>query len=1390
MKRVLCLFLTLVLLVGMVPVAAYAEEPQTEVQNDNFTIQGTNGLGTLLSEDIQEQQESDAEAAKDYEAGYGITALDIQGKTATVTYGSLEAATLVVSLYTEDGLQLLNSAKTEVTAEDTEATVTFTGEMPQYFYASAFLLDSYDLSPLCPSYDTPMYTQEMQELLASTVEDYDEDKVLNLDEDKTTNFAVFGEETIVIEKKTNVNIVASADEDTHTYVIENADEQITDLQEGDIFAYPYGDNEMLIVKVASIQIIGTTVTITGAEVETEEVFSHVKISENDSSDKMLYEEGSAGEGVTYLGLEDKSADEEPATYSLRRDTEQTLEAKYTHKFAFAKSVDQKDNGIDKFTLTIEGTLDFSATVKLSYYVSPSRQFIEFRTDAALEAALKVNAKLTSTVFELGSLGFMIVPGVYVGFNPQIIFEINAAVETSISVSTTVGFSYENETGFQNLCTAPVTKYTTKIEGSMMIGFDLCPKIGILCDMVQAGLEAMIGLTVTGKMTGTDYEHIDTSKDTASSHHLCGKCLDGDVKAKLKVGVWAEFLKWEELRVSATFLEKEWNLFDFYYSLDHNELAGGECPYYEYRLTLVVNNTMGFPAEGAAIVTDTGESWGTTNANGITVKYVPAGSYNIITTIGDKTVKNTIAVTEGTKIIIAPDKKATVSSDAGVGLDTTEYFKYLASVSEEEIADYGNVTASGQCGENCSWVLYESGLLRISGTGDMYDYDRYCNPWYTYNYNINKVEIEYGVTNIDNDAFVFCHMTSITIPRSVTSIGDHAFAECSRLTNINIPDGVNSIGDGAFMSCGKLTSVTIPASVTKISSGMFLYCYDLTSVTISEGVTSIESSAFSSCRSLSGIVIPDSVTSIGNQAFIDCYGLTSITIPKGVTSVGTQAFFGCSGLTSITIPEGVTSIGNNVFGDCKNLTRIDVISSNEYFSSDAQGALYNKNKTELKLVPGAVVNFNVPTSVASIDHYAFAHCYDLTSITIPNSVTSIGNYAFWECESLTDIMLPNSVTSIGDYAFLGCNDLTSITIPEGVTSIGDYVFADCGNLSSVTIPNSVTSIGDAAFLRCYDLTNITIPNSVMSIGDRVFEACSRLSDIYYGGSREQWKNIAIGKNNDRLQKATIHFSGETVSTSAQMTAVVVDTDSVIEETEENIREESKVKSRTYVNTVFGGQYETEEWDSYTLKRASFKSLVPGEQYVLLAMVSLEATDALSSDNLLYIAQNVAEEDGTLVFEYVQRTPMEISYVVACGASNKNLKDAQITFPPMTADEEIQAVNPVVVYEGKTLTEGIDYVLLGKTDYTEAGEYTCTIRGIRNYTGVVECQYTVVEDGILGDLNGDESVNDDDVILLLWHTLLPDMYPIQGEADFNSDNSVNDEDVIYLLWHTLLPDLYPL
>ena len=201
-------------------------------------------------------------------------------------------------------------------------------------------------------------------------------------------------------------------------------------------------------------------------------------------------------------------------------------------------------------------------------------------------------------------------------------------------------------------------------------------------------------------------------------------------------------------------------------------------------------------------------------------------------------------------------------------------------------------------------------------------------------------------------------------------------------------------------------------------------------------------------------------------------------------------------------------------------------------------------------------------------------------------------------------------------------------------------------------------------------------------------------------------------------------------------------------------------------------------------------MPGAQYVLLVLADLEAENVLASENLLYISQKAAEEDGTLEFTYVQRVDTDIAYVVACGASNKNLQDAVITFPEMYQSQSVRAVDLTVTYNGEELTEGLDYVLLGKTDYSAAGEFTCYIRGIRNYTGLVECKYTVEKGGLPGDLDGNGSVDDEDVIYLLWHTLMSDEYPVDQDVDYDRNNSVDDEDVIYLLWHTLMPGDYPL
>jgi len=255
----------------------------------------------------------------------------------------------------------------------------------------------------------------------------------------------------------------------------------------------------------------------------------------------------------------------------------------------------------------------------------------------------------------------------------------------------------------------------------------------------------------------------------------------------------------------------------------------------------------------------------------------------------------------------------------------------------------------------------------------------------------------------------------------TSIGDYAFCDeenwtgCETLVSVTIPGSVTSIGDGAFGTCTRLASVTIPDSVTSIGDYAFLDCISLASVSIPSSVTSIGDGAFGSCTSLASVTIPSSVTSIGWYAFNSCISLVSVTIPNSVTSIRQQAFGSCTSLASVTIPSSVTSIGDWAFYGCKSLTAINVDTANTAYSSQ-DGVLYNKNKTILIQYPAGKTG---------------------SSFTIPSSVTSIGLSAFEDITSLASVTIPGSVASIGDYAFSRCTNLASVTF-QGTIAENNFV----------------------------------------------------------------------------------------------------------------------------------------------------------------------------------------------------------------------------------------------------------------------------------------------------------------------------------------------------------------
>jgi len=339
----------------------------------------------------------------------------------------------------------------------------------------------------------------------------------------------------------------------------------------------------------------------------------------------------------------------------------------------------------------------------------------------------------------------------------------------------------------------------------------------------------------------------------------------------------------------------------------------------------------------------------------------------------------------------------------------------------------------------------------------------------------------AVEVIGNRAFNYNkNITSITIPNSVTWIGQEAF--CSTFfKSVKIGNSVECIGECAF-KYSDLTSITIPNSVKTIGRAVFESCENLASAKIGNGVETIGDNAFLYCKKLASIIIPDSVTDLGEYAFGGCIELKSAKIGKGVRAISGNAFNSCVKLPSITIPKSVICIGGYTFAHCEKLTSITIPNSVETISD---GAFYNC--TNLK-------SAKIGSGVKSIYSYAFADCAKLSSITIPNSVTNIDDWAFNGCAGLKSVKIGKSVKSIGYSAFNGCIKLTAIAIPDSVTSIDNFAFYECYALKTVKIGSGVKDTGAMTFKKCTSLTSVIIGNGIKTIGNEAFCGCASLKAI--------------------------------------------------------------------------------------------------------------------------------------------------------------------------------------------------------------------------------------------------------------------------------------------------------
>jgi len=200
-----------------------------------------------------------------------------------------------------------------------------------------------------------------------------------------------------------------------------------------------------------------------------------------------------------------------------------------------------------------------------------------------------------------------------------------------------------------------------------------------------------------------------------------------------------------------------------------------------------------------------------------------------------------------------------------------------------------------------------------------------------------VELPSNLQAIGNYAFFNCvKLQGIEFPTTLQAIGYESFYNCQSLTQAIIPEGVTSIGYEAFymntseywdedlqkevVIGGNITTVSLPSTLTSLGNYAFFGNTKLTELTISEGLTVIDNGIFGWCSGLTDLQLPTTLQSIGSEAFYNCYSLQKVELPNSLQTLGSNAFSNCSNLEEVIIGSSIANVRHS-FANCSKLTSI-------------------------------------------------------------------------------------------------------------------------------------------------------------------------------------------------------------------------------------------------------------------------------------------------------------------------------------------------------------------------------------------------------------------------------------------------------------------------------------
>lgn len=298
------------------------ESAQITADSSSITVESTNSFGKMLAPEIQAKQQ---EQQQQMHNGNAVFSVQMEGLTASVRFQTAVTSSLFVGIYDESGEKLLGSGTAEVNEEQTEAQVEIEmEELPQYYLVKCYLTDQWRLTPLSSEFVCRDYTQDMQTFYSMTVHDYPEERVLNFDEDETNNFAVFTEDVIVLNPENGYDTVVSNDDENAVYVFENPDSTLLSLKQGDLMAYAYNEDEIILARVETLTSEENSVTITDGDISLYDFFVYIHI---DDVGTPKLENMHPAEGVTLLEPETRTVARSENSSSLTINSPEIVTAK-------------------------------------------------------------------------------------------------------------------------------------------------------------------------------------------------------------------------------------------------------------------------------------------------------------------------------------------------------------------------------------------------------------------------------------------------------------------------------------------------------------------------------------------------------------------------------------------------------------------------------------------------------------------------------------------------------------------------------------------------------------------------------------------------------------------------------------------------------------------------------------------------------------------------------------------------------------------------------------------------------------------------------------------------------------------------------------------------------